>query len=76
MYTTGVHIRAHQFLHENASKAVAFFATNAERLTDRHWAQIKKSYSADPSGKGKQKAVDIDLLDEQQFHALYVPSSP
>ena len=76
MYTTGVCIRAHQFLCENASKAVAFFATNTERLTDCCWAQIKKSYSADPSGKGKQKAVDIDLLNEQQFCELYVPSSP
>ncbi|KAH9989674.1 hypothetical protein BJV74DRAFT_796107 [Russula compacta] len=75
MYTTGVHIRAHQFSCKNASEAVAFFATNTESLTDCRWAQIKKSYSANPSGKGKQKAVDIDLLDEQQFHELYVPSS-
>jgi hypothetical protein len=78
MYTTGVRVKTDRFSRENAGEAVAFFAGNTHRLTDRRWAQLKTSYGADSdsSGKGKEKAIVVDLLDEQQFRELYIPSSP
>jgi hypothetical protein len=76
MYTTGVRVKPPLFSRENVSETVAFFAGNTRRLTDRRWAQIKTSYGAESSGKGKEKAIVVDQLDEQQFRELYVPSSP
>ncbi|KAH9970253.1 hypothetical protein BJV74DRAFT_784526, partial [Russula compacta] len=76
MYTTGVWVKAHQFSRENSAETVALFATNTGRLSEHRWAQLKVSYGVDSTGKGKQKALAVDLLDTQQFRKLYVPSSP
>ncbi|KAH9960529.1 hypothetical protein BJV74DRAFT_984234 [Russula compacta] len=76
MYTTGVRVKAHQFSRENSAETVALFATNTGRLSERRWAQLKVSYGVDSTGKGKQKALAVDLLDAQQFRELYIPSSP
>jgi hypothetical protein len=74
MYTTGTRIEPGNFSHENVGGVVAVFCTNSERLTDRRWGQILASYGGDV--KGKQKMVVDDLFTEQDFRALYVPSSP
>jgi hypothetical protein len=74
MYTTGTRVEAHQFSREHVGATVAVFGTNSQRLTDRRWAQILASYGGE--GKGKNKAVDDDLPDEEQFRDLYEPSSP
>ena len=76
MYTTGVRVEPCHFSYENAGEIVAIFGTNSQRLTDRHWAQIMASYGVKSTSKGKQKALFNDLLDEQQFCELYIPSSP
>jgi len=76
MYTTGVRVEPRHFSHENAGEIVAIFGINSQRLTDRRWAQIMASYGVESTSKGKQKALFDDLLDEQQFRELYIPSSP
>jgi hypothetical protein len=76
MYITGTRVKAPLFSRENIGETVAIFAVNSQRLTDRRWAQIMTSYGIEFNGKQGQDASDDDLLDEQQFRDLYVPSSP